>query len=341
MERMIARRFAQEPDAFANQEPVSMTLALRKLMVALALATPALALAAYPDHPITLIVPFPAGAGTDMTGRTLGQCMEKFIDGAKIVVLNRAGASGDIGLAALAQAAPDGYTIGIVNTPGVISIPIERPAKYTLDSFDFIANIVDDPGTISVHADGHIKTIQDLVAAAKARPGTVTVGTQGVGSAGHISMLLLEQAADISLSAVPFQGASPSRTALLGKVIDASTANMGEAIGFAAGQPWRILGVMSDVRSPQSPATPTFREAGYNILAGSMRGLAAPKGIPADVMAKLSHATQQCSVDPEFLDRAEKTFQPLRYLGRDDYLKSLRQVDTQMRELWKVKPWNR
>lgn len=323
------------------QELVSMTHVLRKLAAALALITPTLALAAYPDHPITLIVPFPAGAGTDMTGRTIGQCMERFIDGAKIVVLNRAGASGDIGLAALAQAAPDGYTIGIVNTPGIISIPIERPAKYTLDSFDFIANIVDDPGTISVHADGNIKTIQDLVAAAKARPDTVTVGTQGIGSAGHISTLLLEQAAGVTFSAVPFQGASPSRTALLGKVIDASTANMGEAIGFQAGQPWRILGVMSDVRSPQSPDTPTFREAGYNILAGSMRGLAAPKGIPADAMTKLSHAVQQCSVDPEFIDRAQKTFQPLRYLNRDDYVKNLHQVDVQLRALWKVKPWNR
>jgi len=329
------------PHASITPEPVSMTAAFRKLVATLALTAPALALAAYPDHPITLIVPFPAGAGTDVTGRTIGQCMEKYIDGAKIVVLNRAGASGDIGLAALAQAAPDGYTIGIVNTPGVISIPIERPAKYTLDSFDFIANIVDDPGTISVHAGASIKTIQDLVAAAKARPGAITVGTQGIGSAGHISMLLREQAAGISLSAIPFQGASPSRTALLGKVIDSTTSNMGEAIGFQAGQPWRILGVMSDVRSQQSPGTPTFREAGYNILAGSMRGLAAPKGIPADVMAKLSNATQKCSVDPEFLDRAEKTFQPLRYLAHDDYVKSLRQVDAQMRDLWKTKPWNR
>lgn len=317
----------------------TMKTALRNVIATLALV-PALSFAAWPDRPITLIVPFPAGAGTDMTGRTIAQCMERFIPGSKIVVLNRAGASGDIGLAALAQAAPDGYTIGIVNTPGIISIPIERPGRYSLDSFEFIANIVDDPGTISVHGDSTIKSIPDLVAAARSNPGKLTVGTQGVGSAGHISMLLLEQAAKVSLSAVPFQGASPSRTALLGKVIDSSTANMGEAVGFQAGQPWRILGVMSDVRSPQSPDTPTFREAGYDILAGSMRGLAAPKGIPADVKHKLGAAVGQCSTDAEFLDRAQKTFQPLRYLAHDDYVKNLKQVDAQLRDLWKVKPWN-
>jgi tripartite-type tricarboxylate transporter receptor subunit TctC len=319
----------------------SMTPLLTRLLVAATVAMPAVCLAGYPDHPISLIVPFPAGAGTDMTGRTIAQCIEKTLPGAQVVVLNRPGASGDIGLAALAAAAPDGYTLGIVNTPGVVSIPIERPAKYTLDSFDFIANLVDDPGTISVHADSPIRSIKDLVAAARARPDAVTVGTQGIGSAGHISALLLEQSAGITLSSVPFQGASPARTALLGKVIDSTMANMGEAITFQAGQPWRILGVMSDSRSQQSPDIPTFREAGYDILAGSMRGLAAPKGLPAPVLMTLSKAVEQCSTDADFIERAKKTFQPLRYLGRDEYVSNLREVDTQLRALWKVKPWNR
>jgi tripartite-type tricarboxylate transporter receptor subunit TctC len=318
---------------------IATRLSARVLIAAL--AAPAVCLAAYPDRPINLIVPFPAGAGTDMTGRTIAQCMEKTLPGAQVVVLNRPGASGDIGLAALAAAPPDGYTLGIVNTPGVVSIPIERPAKYTLDSFDFIANLVDDPGTISVHADSPIHSIKDLVMAAKARPDAVTVGTQGIGSAGHISALLLEQSAGITLSPVPFQGASPARTALLGKVIDSTMANMGEAITFQAGQPWRILGVMSDTRSEQSPDIPTFREAGFDILAGSMRGLAAPKGLPPPVLSTLSKAVEQCSTDAEFVDRAKKTFQPLRYLGRDEYVSNLRQVDTQLRALWKVKPWNR
>ncbi len=295
----------------------------------------------YPNRPITLIVPFPAGAGTDQTGRTLAACMERYIDGAKFVVHNRAGASGDIGLTALSQAAPDGYTVGIVNTPGIISIPLERQTRYTKDSFDFIANVVNDPGTINVHADSGIKTIADLVEAARKRPGEITIGTQGVGSAGHISMLLLEQAAQVKFSPVPFQGASPARVALLGKVIDGAAVNLGEAVSFRAGQPWTILGSMSPERMAQAPDVPTFKEAGYNILGGSMRGLAAPKGIPENVKRKLSDAVKQCSEDREFKEIAEKTSQPLAYLPYDKYMASLDQLHEQLQEVWKVSPWNK
>ncbi len=304
----------------------------------LALCTPAFA--AYPERPITIIVPFSAGAGTDITARTVAQCMEQQIRGASIVVLNRPGASGDIGLTAIAQAAPDGYTLGIVNTPGVVSIPIERATKWTLDSFDFLGNVAEAPATVSVHADSPIQTIADLVKAARAAPGTVSVGTQGVGSAGHIAMLQLEKSAGISLSAVPFQGTAPARTALLGKVIDSTTANIDEAVGFRAGSPWRILGVMGDARSPVAPEVPTFREAGYDILGGSMRGFAGPKGMPAEVVARLSSAIKTCADDPVFRERAAKSFLPIRYLAPADYRRSLSQLDTGLRDLWKVKPWS-
>jgi tripartite-type tricarboxylate transporter receptor subunit TctC len=297
------------------------------------------ALAAYPDRPITMIVPFPAGAGTDITARNFGKCLEQQMH-ASVVVMNRPGASGDIGLAALAQSAPDGYTLGIVNTPGVVSIPIERSTKYTYKSFDFLGNVAEAPGTISVHADSPIHTIQDLVAAAKAKPDVVTVGTQGVGSAGHISLLLLERAANIKLNMVPFQGASPARAALLGKVIDGTMANVDEAISFRIGAPWRILGVMSDSRSPISTELPTFKEAGYDIQAGSMRGFAGPKGMPPEVVGKLTAVIKTCVEDPDFRERAKKAYLPVRYLPPAEYVQSLQKLDANLRELWKVKPWN-
>ncbi len=326
-----------------NRTPVERTRLNRKFVSAAALSLCGLAttaFAAYPDRPITMIVPFSAGAGTDITARTVAQCMETHISGASIVVVNRPGASGDIGLSAIAGAAADGYTLGIVNTPGVISIPIERNTKWTLDSFDFLGNVAESPGTISVHADSPIQTIPDLVKFAKANPGRMSVGTQGIGSAGHISMLLLEKSAGIQMQAVPFQGAAPARTALLGKVIDSTMANVDEAVVFRSGSPWRILGVMSDARSPVAAELPTFKEAGYDILAGSMRGFAGPKGMPADVVAKLSSAIKSCVDDPTFRDRAAKSFLPIRYLAPADYVKSLRTLDTSLRDLWKVKPWN-
>lgn len=298
------------------------------------------ALAAWPDKPITMIVPFSAGAGTDLTARTVATCMESQIPGAVFVVQNKPGASGDIGLTAIATAPADGYTIGIVNTPGVVSIPIERATKWNLKSFDFLGNVAEAPGTISVHADSPVQTIQDLVKAARAKPGTISVGTQGVGSAGHISMLLLEHSAGVQFSAIPFQGAAPARTALLGKVIDTTMANVDEAVVFRTGSPWRILGVMSDARSPVAPELPTFKEVGYDIQAGSMRGFAGPKGMPAEATARFSAAIKACTEDPTFKDRAAKSFLPIRYLAPTEYVQSLQKLDASLRDLWKVKPWN-
>ncbi|MBA2964455.1 MULTISPECIES: tripartite tricarboxylate transporter substrate binding protein [Ramlibacter] len=316
------------------------TLSVSVFASGLLAAGTATATAAWPERPITMIVPFSAGAGTDITARTVATCMESQIKGASIVVVNKPGASGDIGLSALAQSAPDGYTLGIVNTPGVVSIPIERSTKWSLDSFEFLGNVAEAPGTISVHADSAIRTIPDLVKAAKAAPGKVSVGTQGVGSAGHISMLLLEKSAGVELSPIPFQGAAPARTALLGKVIESTMANVDEAVVFRAGAPWRILGVMSDARSPVAPELPTFKEAGYDIRAGSMRGFAGPKGMPADVTARLSTAIKACADDATFRERAAKSYLPIRYLAPKDYMKSLQQLDASLRDLWKVKPWN-
>lgn len=296
--------------------------------------------AGYPDKPITMIVPFSAGAGTDTTARFVAQCMETQIRGASIVIVNRPGAAGGIGLSAIAQAAPDGYTLGIVNTPGVVSIPIERQTKWTLDSFEFLGNVAEAPGTISVHADSPIRSIADLVKAAKSAPGRLSVGTQGAGSAGHLSMLLLEKSAGIDLFPIPFQGAAPARTALLGKVIDSTMANVDEAVVFRTGAPWRILGVMSDTRSPVAPDLPTFKESGFDVQAGSMRGFAGPKGMPADVVARLASAIRTCADDPVFREQAAKSHLPIRYLAPKEYVKSLQQLDANLRDLWKLKPWN-
>lgn len=311
-----------------------------KLAIACILATAcAAASAAYPEQPINLVVPFPAGAGTDLTARTIAACMETKIQGARFVVLNKPGASGDIALNYLAHAEPNGYTIGIVNTPGIVSLPIERKRSYTLESFDFIANLVEDPGTISVHADSPIHNVDDLVAAARKDPGTITVGTQGIGSAGHIAALLVEQVTGIKMMPVPFQGASPASVALLGKVIDSSMANLGEAITFSRGNPWRIVAVMSPERSSDAPDIPTFKEAGYAVYAGSMRGLAAPRGIPAPAMEKLTEAVALCNQDSSYQERAKNSFQPLKYLKRDEYVGRLKALDEQLRQLWKTNPW--
>lgn len=296
------------------------------------------ALADYPDRPITMLVPFSAGGGTDITARTISQFLEREIGGT-VTVVNRPGAGGEIALSELAASAPDGYTLGIINTPGIVTIPISREARFNTDSFDFLAGVVEDPATISVLESSPIQTIEDLVAAARERPGQVTVATQGVGSAGHISLLLLEQAADVTFRPIPYSGAADGRTALLSGDVEATTANLGEALTFAEGNPWRTLGVMSTGRSPMAPDLPTFAEAGYPIIGGSLRGFGGPAGMPEEAVEMLAEALERIVADPEFQRVAEETNQPLRFVSRDDYIDFLVQARRMHEELWAVNPW--
>jgi tripartite-type tricarboxylate transporter receptor subunit TctC len=300
---------------------------------------PHLARAAWPERPLQLIVPFAAGGGTDISARTMAQFLEREL-GQPVVVQNRPGAGGEIGLSAIADARPDGYTIGIINTPGIVTIPIERSPRWSLASFTFIAGVVEDPTTFAVHPESPMRSIADLVAAARAKPGEVTIGTQGVGSAGHISALLLEQAAGIRFEAVSYAGSAPAAVALMRRDIQVTTASLGESLTFAQQQPWRVLGLMSSGRSEFARDVPTFKEAGYDIRGGSLRGIGAPRGLSEDVVRRLSAAIGAVLRHPEFREASSRTFQPLRFLDSAEYVEYLREADVAHRALWRLRPWN-
>jgi tripartite-type tricarboxylate transporter receptor subunit TctC len=238
--------------------------------------------AAYPDKPITMIVSYAPGGGTDLTARAIAPYIEKYLgNNARIIVLNKSGAGGAIGFAQLAGSPADGYTIGMINTPNVLTIPLERKSDFHWQRFDLLGNLVDDPDGFSVHNDDPIKNLKDLAAYAKAHPGDVTVGTTGAGSDDHLAMLQFERAAGVKLNHIPFKGAADVRTALAGKQIKVAAINIGEAMqAIKGGTPMRNLGSMSAIRSSLAPDLPTFKEQGYDIELASLRGLAAPKGLP-------------------------------------------------------------
>ena len=178
-------------------------------LAGLPLATPALAQSSYPDRPLTMVIAFPAGGGTDVAARPLARIMEKYL-GQAVVITNRPGASGEIGFTELARAKPDGYTIGFINTPTIVTIPIERPAtRFRLDDFSPVLNIVDDPGAIWVLPDSPIRTVADLVAEAKRRPGQVSYGTSGIGSDDHLAVLALERVSGDQVPAHPLRRRRP------------------------------------------------------------------------------------------------------------------------------------
>lgn len=295
--------------------------------------------AAFPDKPITIVVPFSAGGGTDLTARLLARALEKHA-GQAVVVVNKAGAGGEIGMAQVATAPADGYQLAIINTPNALTIPIERNARFGLGSFELLANVMDDPATLSVNGNSSIRSVPDLVAAARKAPDTLTYGTAGVGSAGHISMLMLEKAAGIRLRHVPFKGTSEVAAALLGGHVDVATANLGEALVFAKGKEWRILGQMAPRRSTMARELPTFAEAGYPLESGSLRGLGAPRGLAPDTAKALLALIDKAVNDPDFRAAALQAQQDVRYLRQPEYLNLMTDMKKRFESLWSTSPWN-
>jgi len=295
--------------------------------------------AAWPNRPIEMIVAYAPGGGTDLVARLLARHLEKEL-GATIVVQNKPGAGGAIGFAELARATPDGYTIGFINTPNLLTIPIERKTTFTWKSYDLIGNLVDDPGAFTVHQSSNIDSLATLVKYAKANPGAVTVGTTGVGSDDHLAMLLFERAAGVKMTHVGYKGAGEVRGALAGQQITIGAINVGEALAYQkGGTPLKFLGQMGLSRAVLAPNVSTFREQGYNIELASLRGLAAPKGLPEPVKKKLVDAMAKVAADPQFRQQADAMFAPLRYLAPAAYAAELERGEAGFRQLWKDMPW--
>ena len=308
---------------------------------AITLLVPTVCHAAYPEQPIKMVVAYGAGGGTDIIARTMAQYISKHLgNNAAIVVTNRPGAGGAIGFTELAKAPADGYTIGFINTPNVLTIPIERKSNFHWQDYDLLGNIVDDPGNFSVHAESPHKSLKELVAFAKANPGAVSYGTTGIGSDDHISALMLERAAGIKLTHVPFKGAAEVHNAVVGKQVTVAAMNIGEALQYAkGGSPIRQLGQMSVSRTTLAPTVPTFKEQGFDIVMASLRGIAAPKGLPPAVREQLVTAVSKAAADPEFQAKAAAFFAPLRYLPPAAYAVELKDTEAAFKQLWQVLPW--
>ncbi|MFJ1300785.1 Bug family tripartite tricarboxylate transporter substrate binding protein [Pseudomonadota bacterium AL_CKDN230030165-1A_HGKHYDSX7] len=297
--------------------------------------------AGYPAHPINLIVSYGPGGGTDLVARMMAPFLQKYLgNDSRIVVLNRPGAGGAIGFTELARAQPDGYTIGFINTPNLLTIPIERKSAFTWQSFDLIGNVVDDPGAFAVLESNPVKSLADLTAYAKAKPGAATVGTTGTGSDDHLAMLRFERATGSKLSHVPYKGAGEVRGAVASGEIMIGAINVGEVLQYKkGGTPLRFLGQMGASRSAALPDVPTFKEQGYDIELASLRGLAAPKGLPPEVRDKLVQALARTMEDPDFQVKAREMFAPLRYLAPADYARELQAGEATFRALWQEAPW--
>jgi len=261
----------------------------------------------YPAKPITLIVPFPAGGTADLAARTIAQAMGPLLD-QSIVVDNRAGAGGNIGIGALKRAAPDGYTIG-VGTIGTQTINEflypDMPFDPSKD-FESLAMVFTTPNVIAVRKESDLKSVQDLITKAKeSKDAPVTYASPGVGSSVHMTGAYLEQVAGVQMLHVPFKGVSASMPALIGGQIDVLMDNIPSTMSqLKDGSRVRALAVTSAERSPSLPDVPTVAESGLKDFdVTSWFALYAPAGTPEDVQAKLIDAANKALAQPEVQER--------------------------------------
>ena len=300
----------------------------------LALAATAPVQAQYPDRNITLIVPYGAGGGTDVTARMLARDLEAAL-GKTVIVENRAGGGGWVGWGALAQAKPDGYTIGYLNVPSMYSGYLDRQynRSETLASFTPLMNHVLDYNVWAVKADSAFKSVKDVVEAAKKAPDSVTVSAFGAGSDDHLAILSMQAENSIKLITVHHKSTAEAKTAALGGHIHILGANISEVAEEAKAGTVRILGVMSPERSRFMPDAPTFKEQGYNQMWSVSRGIAAPAGLPKDVEAKLSAALEKTLSSKEHQDKAANLSLEPRIIKGDDYAKFLKDNEVSTKKL--------
>jgi tripartite-type tricarboxylate transporter receptor subunit TctC len=279
----------------------------------------------YPTKPITMIVPFPPGGVADIVGRPLAASMEKHLK-QPVVVTNRTGAGGAVGMTAAAKAAPDGYTV--LTTLSSISIfPVSDPlngkaAPYELKDFAPIALLTADPTVLVVRADSPYKTIQEFIAGAKANPGKINYSSSGVYGTLHVAMEMFANAAGIKLFHVPYQGGGPALTALLGGQVEALASGPSAAAAQMKAGKVRVLASWSTERLKLLPDVPTFNELGYKDVEFYIwAGMVVPAATPAPIQQKLREAVRAAVNDPAFSGAMEKVGSPLAYLDAPQFKK--------------------
>ena len=255
----------------------------------MAAAAAAASAQSFPSKPVHIFVPYPAGGGVDVLTRTLGDVVAKQW-GQSVVVENRPGAGGVIASQAAVTSAPDGYTL-IMVASGHATNPLLYP-KIPYDTFkDFtpISLLASSPNILLVRADSPFKTMADLIAAAKAKPGSLSFAHAGTGTSTHLAGELLKALAKIDLNAIPYKGGAPSINDLLGGQIPISFNNGPESVGQLQAGTLRALAVTTAERAPFLPDVPSMSEAVPGYDTGVWWGLLGPANLPPDILAKLSH----------------------------------------------------
>lgn len=257
----------------------------------------------FPDQPIKFIMPWPAGGGSDIAMRLVAEAVSKKL-GQPVVIINRPGAGGAIGIKEIADAAPDGHTVGMVGS-GAVSAQYLNANANALSDLQPIALFGDEPAALIARGDAPFTDLKAFVATAKAAPASIKNGNDQPGGAAFAFISLYEKLLGLKVVKVPYAGYAPAVTALLtGEVQTISIAVPDVAEHHKSGR-LRILGVSGPARHFLAPQVPTFQEQGFDVIVGSWRTIAGPKGIPPERLKFLEAKFVEAMSDPEFIERAK------------------------------------
>jgi tripartite-type tricarboxylate transporter receptor subunit TctC len=271
----------------------------------------------YPSRPISLVVPFPPGGVADLTARPVAAAMEKTLK-QPVGIVNKTGAAGAVGMQFVATSKPDGYTL-LLALSSISIIPeadklFSRPPAFTVDQFAPVALISADPTILVVRTESPWKTAKEFIEDAKKRPNQISYSSSGIYGTLHMAMELLSHAAGIKLRHVPYAGAGPALTALLGGHVDALASGPSVVLPQIKAGKLRALAGWGDKRVAALPDVPTFKELGYPEAEFYIwAGLFAPKGTPEPVLAKLREAARAGVADPDFKAAMDKLETPIAF----------------------------
>ena len=270
---------------------------------------------AYPTKPVELVVPYPAGGGTDVLGRAFALAALKHLP-QPLIVINKPGAAGAIGWADTLNCKEPGYKVALLATD-LMTQPNMGLTKITYQDFTPIARLNYDPAAITVRADAPWKTAEEFIAAAKT--GDFRIGNGGNGSTWHLSAAAIEDKTGVKFNHIPFSGANPAALALLGGHIEAITVSAAEVYTHVAAGKLRVLAVMSEERIKGFENVPTLKERGFDISMGTWRGLGVPKGTPPEIVAALRAATAKTVQEPSLKEALEKQNMGYAYADADAF----------------------
>lgn len=308
------------------------------LAAALLASTLASAQGSYPSKPVTLIVPFPPGGLADIVGRPVAEALSREL-GQPVIVENKAGAGGGIGMGIAARAPADGYTL-LLSLSSLTVLPeadalLGRAPMYALNALRPIARFTADPTVLAVRADSPWKTVKDFVEDAKKRPGAINYGSSGNYGTMHVPMEILAQGAGVKLTHVPFTGAGPAVVALLGGQIDAVSSGPATVLQHIKAGKLRVLGHWGTGKLDALPEAPALKDAGYDAEYAQWSGLFIPAGVPEPVAQRLRAAARVAAQDPKVREVILNAGSPILYQDSPDFEKYVQADARRMAEVVK------